>query len=56
MKEIARMIYDTVIVLSACILLWILVSWVDVVANNSPYQDRQPHSWNAFVILTEMEP
>lgn len=49
------MVYDTIVVLSACILIWILISWADVVANNSPYQDGQPHSWNVFVVLTEVD-
>lgn len=56
MKEILKSIEGFITVSSAIFLLWILISWVDVVANNSPYQDGQPHDWNAFVLLTELEP
>jgi len=54
MRKIANMIYDTIIVLSFCVLLWLIISWGDVILNNAPYQGREPHHWNAFVILTEV--
>lgn len=56
MKEILKNIEGFITVSAAIVLIWILLSWVDVVANNSPYEGRQPHTWNAFVILTEMKP
>ena len=56
MKKIANMIYDTIIVLSFCVLLWLIISWGDVILNNAPYQGREPHQWNAFVVLTEVAP
>ena len=33
--------------------LWVLLSWVDVVAHNDPYANEQPHTWNCFVLMTE---
>lgn len=56
MKEIARMIYDTIIILSACALLWLLISWGDVLMHNAPTSTGEPHDWNCFVLLTEIEP
>jgi len=56
MRKIANMIYDTIIVLSFCALLWLLTSWGDVLTHNAPTSDGNPHSWNAFVILTEVAP
>lgn len=56
MKEVLRHIEGFVTVSATILLLWVLISWADVVANNSPYESRQPHSWNAFILLTEMRP
>ena len=55
MKELIKNIEGFITVSAAIVLLWILISWADVVANNGPYQDKQPHGWNAFVLLTELE-
>ena len=33
---------------------WMLVSWVDVINHNDPFEaDGNPAGWNAFVVLTE---
>ena len=55
MKEILRNVEGFITVSAAIVLLWILISWGDVVTNNAPYEGRQPHNWNAFVLLTELD-
>lgn len=54
MKELIKNIEGFVTISALIILLWLLISWGDVILNNAPYQDRRPHHWNAFVILTEV--
>lgn len=40
---------------AALLLLWILLSWGDVLRHNDPVSgDRQYHKWNAFVALENM--
>ena len=43
--------------ISLIFLLWILISWADVVSHNNPFiDDGDPHWWNAFeIILQEAE-
>ena len=35
-------------------MFWFLISWVNVICHNGPYEDGDPASWNAFVVLTEV--
>ena len=45
----------TATVIMAIFLAWMLISWVDVINHNSPFDaDGGPSGWNAFVILTEV--
>ena len=56
MKEIMKSIEGFITVSSAIFLLWILISWADVLMHNAPTSTGEPHDWNAFVLLTEIEP
>lgn len=47
------LISSTLTVIAVALVLWILLSWANVLANNGPYDDGEPASWNAFVVLTE---
>lgn len=40
--------------LGALMMLWLLVSWMDVVAHNDPYRGHSYRPWNAFVLLMEV--
>ena len=42
-------------VFTIIVLLWIMMSWVDVINHNDPFEtDGSPSGWNAFVVLTEV--
>ena len=56
MKEILKSIEGFITVSSAIFLLWILLSWGDVLMHNAPTSTGEPHDWNCFVLLTEIEP
>ena len=50
-------IASTITVIAVALMLWILISWMDVLMHNDPWTgDRQYHNWNAFMLLTEVEP
>lgn len=55
MKELIKNIEGFVTISALIILLWLLISWGDVIAHNDPVGgDGQPHAWNAFVLITEV--
>ena len=35
-------------------ILWVLISWVDVINHNNPDDNSRPADWNTFVVLTEV--
>lgn len=42
-------------ILVVALLIWMMVSWADVIFHNNPSEnDGSPSSWNAFVVLTEV--
>lgn len=42
-------------VITIIFVLWVLVSWVDVINHNNPVdQDGMPADWNTFVLLTNV--
>ena len=53
MKKIISTISAAFTVAMIAFILWILVSWVNVVAHNSPCDDGEPADWNAFVVFVE---
>ena len=56
MKEVLRNIEGFLTISALIILLWLLISWGDVIVHNDPRGgDGQPHAWNAFVLLTELD-
>ena len=54
MKELIKNIEGFITITALIFMLWLLISWGDVVTNNAPYEGRQPHNWNAFVLITEV--
>ena len=47
-----KFIENTLTTLSVVFLLWLAISWVDIVADNcEPHPTHAP--WNAFVLMTE---
>lgn len=40
--------------LMAVLLIWMLVSWADIVADNS-YPNPQHYSWNSFVVMSDKD-
>lgn len=47
------LISSIITVITVVLVLWVLLSWANVLANNGPYDDGEPASWNAFIVLTE---
>jgi hypothetical protein len=54
MKGLLRDLEGFITILGMIFLLWIVLSWGDVLMHNAPTSDGNPHSWNAFVLLTEV--
>lgn len=47
-----KFLENTMVVLSVVFLLWLGISWADIVADNcEPHPTHAP--WNAFVLMTE---
>lgn len=54
MEAAGRTLLGILGVAAAAFLLWLLVSWIDVCCHNDPFiEDGEPHSWNAFVVMTD---
>ena len=55
MKELIKNIEGFITITALIFMLWLLISWGDVIAHNNPAgKDGQPHAWNAFVLITEV--
>lgn len=55
MKFLKHLISAILIAASIAILVWLVVSWVDVLMHNDPvYGDKQYMSGNAIVMITEL--
>jgi len=50
MKEISKALCMAILVISAAFIIWIMVSWADVLAHQF---HGGAHSWNAFSVLIE---
>ena len=53
-----KIIFNTtkhlILILAAMFVLWVLVSWIDIVAHNDPWRDSHEYMpCNAFVLLTQ---
>lgn len=45
-----------VYVLSAILIIWVLVSWINVLQNNSIFnEDKQYWAWNCFVLVQKLK-
>lgn len=51
MKTISKTLYGAILVISAAFILWILISWADVLAHQ---ENGDAHSWNSFRVLIEI--
>lgn len=55
MKEMLRDLEGFFIVLAITVILWLSVSFMDVLwSNRDPFTDHGPHSWNAFQIMYQI--
>ena len=55
MKEMLRDLEGFIIVLAIAVILWLSVSFVDVLwSNRDPFTDHDPHAWNAFQIMYQI--
>lgn len=55
MKFLKNLASAILIAASIAILVWLVVSWVDVLMHNDPvYGDKQYMSGNAIVMITEL--
>ena len=55
MKELIKNIEGFITITALIFMLWLLISWGDVIVHNDPCGgDGQPHAWNAFVLITEV--
>lgn len=55
MKFIKNLICNTFAVSGALILVWLAVSWVDILLHNDPiYGDKQYMTGNAIVLIMEL--
>lgn len=52
MKNIAFNILSTLLLI---FVLWIFISWVNVMMHNEPDDMSEPADWNLFKIITEVE-
>lgn len=55
MKFLKNLACAILIAASIAILVWLVISWVDVLMHNDPvYGDKQYMSGNAIVMITEL--
>lgn len=55
MKFLKKLISTILIAASIAILIWLVVSWIDVLMHNDPvYGDKQYMTGNAIVLLVEL--
>lgn len=55
MKFLKKLISTILIAASISILIWLVVSWIDVLMHNDPvYGDRQYMPGNAIVMMVEL--
>ena len=55
MKFLKKLISTILITASIAILIWLVVSWIDVLMHNDPiYGDKQYMPGNAIVLITEL--
>ena len=55
MKFLKHLVSTILIAASIAILVWLVVSWVDVLMHNDPvYGDKQYMSGNAIVMMVEL--
>lgn len=55
MKFLKHLVGAILIAASIAILIWLVISWVDVLMHNDPvYGDKQYMSSNAIVMITEL--
>lgn len=55
MKFLKKLISTILIAASIAILIWLVVSWIDVLMHNDPiYGDKQYMPGNAIVLITEL--
>ena len=53
-KLILNTTKNLILILTVLFLLWVLVSWIDIVAHNDPVTGSHEYiQGNAFVLLTE---
>ena len=50
-QKIYETLENTIYIISALILLWFVVSFIDVNMHNMPWQDHVYKAWNLFDIL-----
>lgn len=53
MKKVLHKISVAVTVILTALLLWAVISWMDVCMHNSTPSDGEVHSWNMFQILVD---
>ena len=55
MKFLKHLVSAILIAASIAILIWLVVSWIDVLMHNDPvYGDKQYMTGNAIVLLVEL--
>ena len=55
MKFLKKLISTILIAASIAILIWLVVSWIDVLMHNDPvYGDKQYMTGNAIVMMVEL--
>lgn len=55
MKFLKKLINTILIAASIAMLIWLVVSWIDVLMHNDPvYGDKQYMTGNAIVLLVEL--
>ena len=50
MKMISKALSAAILVISAAFILWILISWADVLAHQ---ENGDAHDWNTFSVLVK---
>ena len=48
-----KIISSAITVITVALLLWILISWANILCHNGYEDDGKPSDWNAFVIMME---
>ena len=49
-----KAVEKAVCVIGILLMMWVLISWADVLCHNSPSNPSEPHNWNMFVIMTDV--